>query len=213
MTFSSSIRERQFLCLHCIFIGCRTHCDAHFETTKHHLFIDVASGHVRCSKCKDYVYDPEFERIAMIERCEPNNSMFSRFACVSTHVRVSVSLCLWRALTWSLDWWLVASAANTTCACVFDADPVGLMLRRAATWARFLGARGQSRSAPSSKSTSTTQELWAPHWQQVTYKSMYTNTCKCKSIKNVHTFICAYIYICMYLRMCTMCIACANLRS
>eukprot|EP00040_Diaphanoeca_grandis_P026009 m.144943 g.144943 ORF g.144943 m.144943 type:complete len:616 (+) comp30403_c0_seq1:309-2156(+) len=67
--------DRQFLCLQCVFIGCQSHIIAHAESANtHNLFIDIASGHVFCTKCKDYVYDPEFERIAMSERRSTESS-------------------------------------------------------------------------------------------------------------------------------------------
>lgn len=59
---------RLYLCINCVYVCCKSHLNAHTENTGHNLFIDVASKHVFCKKCDDYVYDPEFERVALTEK-------------------------------------------------------------------------------------------------------------------------------------------------
>lgn len=66
-------KGRQFLCLHCVHVCCKDHIKAHSQAGSHHLFVDISSTHVFCTKCDDYVYDPEFERVAWAERAAALN--------------------------------------------------------------------------------------------------------------------------------------------
>ena len=87
-------KGRQFLCLHCVHVCCKDHIKTHSQAGSHHLFVDISSTHVFCTKCDDYVYDPEFERVALAERCVPAHPnsppvrCVRRFSCPSLELRL-----------------------------------------------------------------------------------------------------------------------------
>eukprot|EP00041_Stephanoeca_diplocostata_P034275 m.1156223 g.1156223 ORF g.1156223 m.1156223 type:complete len:652 (-) comp24492_c0_seq4:3864-5819(-) len=55
--------RRIFLCMHCVYVVDKVCLSGHGVKSSHFLFIDTSSMHIFCTKCNDYVYDGEFERI------------------------------------------------------------------------------------------------------------------------------------------------------
>lgn len=69
------------MCLHCVFVGKKPRLATHAERTGHYLFVDVSSKHVFCTKCDDYIYDGEFERISRRSRAQ---AAFPRSAVINS---------------------------------------------------------------------------------------------------------------------------------
>jgi ubiquitin carboxyl-terminal hydrolase 22/27/51 len=64
-------------CLSCIFFGCygAKHIHEHAKTRKHNLAVDLSYGAVFCFACGDYVYDKDFELIAVYQQEQSNDSL------------------------------------------------------------------------------------------------------------------------------------------
>ncbi|XP_012556524.1 ubiquitin carboxyl-terminal hydrolase 22 isoform X1 [Hydra vulgaris] len=57
-------------CLHCVYFGCYSGCRhiiEHLEKKNHILAIDLNYGNIYCNSCKTYVYDKEFDAVAIEE--------------------------------------------------------------------------------------------------------------------------------------------------
>ncbi|KAI8620523.1 hypothetical protein BC830DRAFT_1059123, partial [Chytriomyces sp. MP71] len=71
-TCSDSGFGRLHICLHCPFMGCfkQNHIQSHLnDSTNNHCFaVDYHHGALFCSKCNDYVWDLDFERVLAGER-------------------------------------------------------------------------------------------------------------------------------------------------
>ncbi|XP_021947196.1 ubiquitin carboxyl-terminal hydrolase nonstop [Folsomia candida] len=54
-------------CMHCIFFGClkRGHLRNHYKETGHPIACDLTYGTIYCFKCTDFLYDRDFEAIAV----------------------------------------------------------------------------------------------------------------------------------------------------
>ncbi|MCJ1372960.1 hypothetical protein MMC20_004186 [Loxospora ochrophaea] len=60
-------------CLQCAHVGDLKGRDTHYETCLHALSIESRSGFLHCAICKDFIYDPTFERIRI--EMNPSSSM------------------------------------------------------------------------------------------------------------------------------------------
>ena len=91
------------ICVDCGFVACfrkslhelslQRHIRDHLSRTNHTLAVSVATGHVYCNACRDYVYSDELDHL----------SRLARVGAVSSTLKVDFLLyrcCLVRLLTW-----------------------------------------------------------------------------------------------------------------
>jgi ubiquitin carboxyl-terminal hydrolase 22/27/51 len=82
-------QARLHCCLHCVYIGCKSH-SAHYG--KHTFCVDFNHLKVYCTKCKEYIYPLEFDRI--LDEEEYNvNFMITRIRDPNTQGYYGVARC------------------------------------------------------------------------------------------------------------------------
>ncbi|XP_066901850.1 ubiquitin carboxyl-terminal hydrolase 22 [Halyomorpha halys] len=56
--------DKLMACMHCIYFGCfEQHYLLHASSKIHNIFVEIPSGNIFCSVCKDFIYDTEVDDI------------------------------------------------------------------------------------------------------------------------------------------------------